>query len=93
MENLKNPQSGLCYYANYTNHIQILKVKKTEKIFWERVVFPQERLFFYAQYSDELEIYEKMANHLAKIENIACEYLLVSEAPVGHDFLVNSSFG
>ncbi len=93
MENLKINPAILCYYANRTNHIQILKVKKGEKVFWERVVFPQERLFFSAHYSDELEVYGKIANQLTKIENISCQYLGVIEAKVGKSYLVNSNVG
>ncbi|WP_199245131.1 DUF1830 domain-containing protein [[Phormidium] sp. ETS-05] len=88
-------QLNLCYYANHTNHIQILKVKQGQKVFWERVVFPQERLFFSASHSDELEIYGKIANQMAKIEHISCQYLFVHDgiAPVAHNFFVNSNAG
>ena len=87
-------QANLCYYANLTSHIQILRIKEKDKISWERVVFPQERLFFSAGHSDDLEIYGKNANNLTKIDHICCQYLLVSDtSKVDHNFGIKSSFG
>ncbi|HIK11397.1 MAG TPA: DUF1830 domain-containing protein [Oscillatoriaceae cyanobacterium M33_DOE_052] len=68
---------NLCYYANRTAQIQILRVKQGQKIYWERVVFPQERIFFAAHHFDHLEIYEKTEYGVTKFENISCKYLMV----------------
>lgn len=82
---------NLCYYANRTKNIQILKVRKGDDIIWERVVFSHQRLFFFAQFSDNLEVYERIDNQPAKIGTITCQYLLVSEVPVRH-ILANPHF-
>lgn len=85
------PRLNLCYYANCTDKIQILKVREGQKIGWERVVFPQERIFFYAQPDEQLEISCKMANDITKIENISCQYLLVLEEPNNQDLSENAN--
>ena len=66
---------ALCCYINRTNKIQIGRIANIDQWYFEKVIFPQQRLLFDAPPEAELEI------HVHDRENttrIPCEELLVS---------------
>lgn len=69
----------LCYYANLTEHLQILKSAHREIWAFERVVFPGQRLFFEAIPTAHLEIYEVQASGLSLMERNRCDRWKVQE--------------
>lgn len=64
----------LCCYTNCTNKIQIIRIVNIEQWYFEKVIFPQQRLLFNAPAEAELEIY---ANDKNETTQIRCEELLV----------------
>ncbi len=64
----------LCCYINRTNKIQIGRIANIDQWYFEKVIFPQQRLLFDAPPEAELEIY---ANDREETTRIRCEDLLV----------------
>ncbi len=65
---------ALCCYVNRTDQIQIGRIVNIEQWYFEKVIFPQQRLLFDAPLEAELEIY---ANDIAETTRICCKDLLV----------------
>ena len=64
----------LCCYINRTNKIQIGRITNIDQWYFEKVIFPQQRLLFDAPLEAELEIH---ANDRDKTTRISCQALLV----------------
>ena len=47
----------LCSYTNVTHYLQIIRLKYSPGLHWERVVFPGQRLMFEAAPQAQLEIH------------------------------------
>lgn len=73
---------ALCCYENKTNKVQIGRISNIPHWFFERVIFPNQRLIFEAPLEAELEIYtgEMMSAILA--ERISCDRLQIH--PISH---------
>ncbi|NET35082.1 MAG: DUF1830 domain-containing protein [Cyanothece sp. SIO1E1] len=69
-------ESFLCHYANITNQIQIVRIANVENWYYERVVFPGQRLLFKALQQSELEVYTG-ADQTMLLAQIPCEQLQV----------------
>jgi len=54
-EVLEEKQLFFCFYKNNTPHIQVLRLLEANE-YWERVIFPQERLLFEARQNSQLEV-------------------------------------
>jgi hypothetical protein len=67
----------LCYYFNATSKIQIIRSGQSPNWYFNRVVFPKERLLFEALPDAVLEIYEDTENTIK--DSISCAYLRVNE--------------
>lgn len=65
----------LCCYINRTNKIQIGRIANIEQWYFERVIFPQQRLLFDAPPEAELEIY---ADNKSETARIHCQRLSVN---------------
>ena len=65
----------LCCYTNRTDKIQIVRIANIEQWYFEKVIFPQQRLLFDAPPEAELEIY---ANNEDEMTRISCNNLLVN---------------
>lgn len=78
------PQDGsedvLCCYINATNKIQIARITNVPNWYFERVVFPGQRLIFQALVTAQLEIHTGMMASSILSDTIPCERLMV-EAP------------
>lgn len=71
--------SVLCCYVNATNQIQIARITNVSNWYFERVVFPGQRLVFEALPEAILEIHSgKMASAILS-DSIPCERLRVDE--------------
>ena len=69
----------LCCYVNATSHIQIARITNIDKWYFERVVFPGQRLVFEAMTEALLEIHTgKMASSILS-DKIPCDRLCVDE--------------
>lgn len=69
----------LCWYINTTNKIQIARITNIPDWYFERTVFPGERLLFEAQPEAELEISRSTESGAIVCDRIVCDRLQVEE--------------
>ena len=70
----------LCCYVNATNQIQVARITNIENWYFERVVFPGQRLVFEAIPGAQLEIHTGMMASSIISDTIPCEKLTFSES-------------
>lgn len=68
----------LCCYVNATSNIQVARICNIPNWYFERVVFPGQRLFFEAFPEAQLEINTGMATTILA-DKISCDELRVEE--------------
>lgn len=73
--------SLLCCYVNSTSSIQIARISNIENWYFERVVFPGQRLLFDAPVEAQLEIYSGAIASSILVERIVCQDLQVETSP------------
>ena len=76
----KNFDQVICCYANVTNQIQIIRITNIANWYFERVVFPQQRLLFEALPNALLEIHTSETATAILMDKIKCEFLQIHEA-------------
>ncbi|WP_017292804.1 DUF1830 domain-containing protein [Geminocystis herdmanii] len=69
----------LCCYVNATSQIQIARITNISNWYFERVVFPGQRLVFEALPEALLEIHSGMMASAILSDTIPCQQLSVSE--------------
>lgn len=69
----------LCCYVNATNQIQIARITNIPNWYFERVVFPGQRLLFEALPDAHLEIHTGMMASAILSDTIACSSLCVPQ--------------
>ena len=69
----------LCCYVNATSQIQIARISNVPNWYFERVVFPGQRLLFEAMSIAQLEIHTGMMASAILSDTIPCSTLMVSE--------------
>lgn len=69
----------LCCYVNATSHIQIARITNIANWYFERVVFPGQRLVFEALPQAHLEIHTGMMASSILSDTIPCERLCISD--------------
>ncbi|WP_235083026.1 DUF1830 domain-containing protein [Chlorogloeopsis fritschii PCC 9212] len=67
----------LCYFANNTSQVQIARISNIPGWFFERVVFPRQRLMFQAPPNACLEIYTAEMVSSLLCDRINCTRLQV----------------
>jgi hypothetical protein len=82
LDSLPPEQSGkiLCCYVNATSKIQVARITNIPNWYFERVVFPGQRLAFEAPRAAHLEIHTGMMASAILSDNIPCDRLVISEA-------------
>jgi Domain of unknown function (DUF1830) len=70
------PEKALCCYVNATNKIQIARITNIPSWYFERVVFPGQRLVFEALPQALLEIHSGMMSAILA-DTIPCDRLLI----------------
>lgn len=73
----KEKELTLCCYENKTNKIQIGRISNIPSWFFERVIFPGQRLIFKAPPKGELEIHTGEAISAILAEKISCNRLQI----------------
>ena len=68
----------LCYYANPSADVQVLRIKESQNFYFEKVIFPQERLFFSAPRSSTLQVFNQI-NGALSFNAIPCAQIQVTE--------------
>ncbi len=74
-----NKDRILCCYVNATSHIQIARITNIANWYFERVVFPGQRLVFEAMSQALLEIHTGMMASAILSDKIPCDRLCVDE--------------
>ncbi len=69
----------LCWYINTTNKIQIARITSIPDWYFERTVFPGQRLLFEAQPQAELEVWMSTETGAIVCDRILCDRLQVDE--------------
>ena len=69
----------LCCYVNATSQIQIARITNIEDWYFERVVFPGQRLMFEALSHAILEIHTGMMASAILSDTIPCDRLILSD--------------
>lgn len=71
----------LCCYINATSQIQIARITNIQNWYFERVVFPGQRLVFEAMPQAQLEIHTGMMASAILSDTISCQRLKVATEP------------
>lgn len=71
----------LCCYINATSQIQIARITNIPNWYFERVVFPGQRLVFEAMPQAQLEIHTGMMASAILSDTMACQRLKVATEP------------
>jgi len=79
----------LCCYVNATSQIQIARITNVPNWYFERVVFPGQRLLFEALSTAQLEIHTGMMASAILSDTIPCSSLMVSEEGEDEPFLMS----
>lgn len=74
-----NKDRILCCYVNATSQIQIARITNVPNWYFERVVFPGQRLVFEAMPEAQLEIHTGMMASAILSDTIPCDRLCVEE--------------
>jgi Domain of unknown function (DUF1830) len=69
----------LCYYANITNQIQVIRIENIPNWYFERVMFPGQRMMFEARPEGVLEIHTGAVAGAILSDKIPCYILRVIE--------------
>ncbi len=72
------PQLALCCYVNATAHVEIARITNIPHWYFERVVFPGQRLIFKAPLAAKLEIHTGISISSIISETIDCQELRLS---------------
>lgn len=74
-----SPDRILCCYVNATSKIQIARITNIANWYFERVVFPGQRLMFEAVPEAQLEIHSGMMASAILSDRIPCDRLCIEE--------------
>lgn len=66
-----------CFYLNDTSQIQIIRINNTPDMYWEKVVFPGQRLIFEATPEARLKIYSSRNSFAILSDVISCQQLMI----------------
>jgi len=69
----------LCCYINHTSTMQIARISNIANWYFERTIFPGERLLFEALPEAELEIWQSSETGTVNFDKILCDRLRVLE--------------
>ncbi|MEG4277911.1 DUF1830 domain-containing protein [Microcoleus sp. MON1_C1] len=69
----------LCYYANVTNLVQVVRIGNIPNWYFERVMFPGQRLMFEAAAEAVLEVHTGLVPSAILSDKIPCYVLRVIE--------------
>ncbi|MBD2507213.1 MULTISPECIES: DUF1830 domain-containing protein [unclassified Nostoc] len=94
LDPLPPEQSGkiLCCYINATSKIQVARICNIPNWYFERVVFPGQRLVFEAPRKGQLEIHTGMMASAILSDKIPCDRLMLEETST-HEFDTDSLSG
>ena len=74
-----NSEPILCCYVNATSRIQVVRITNIANWYFERVVFPGQRLMFEALAQAQLEVHTGMMASAILSDRIPCQNLAIQE--------------
>ncbi len=74
------PDRIVCCYVNATSKMQIARITNIPNWYFERVVFPGQRLVFEAMHEAQLEIHSGMMASAILSDTIPCQRLVLQES-------------
>ncbi|WP_310426006.1 DUF1830 domain-containing protein [Chamaesiphon sp. VAR_48_metabat_135_sub] len=77
-----------CCYVNSTSQIQVARITNVNNWYFERVVFPGQRLIFEAPIYGYLEIHTGMMASSILSDKIPCQQLIVLGGDDAHPFSI-----
>ena len=77
----ENSEPILCCYMNATSRIQVVRITNISNWYFERVVFPGQRLMFEAPITGQLEVHTGMMASAILSDRIPCQKLAVQQMP------------
>jgi hypothetical protein len=77
-----------CCYVNSTSQMQIARITNIHNWYFERVVFPGQRLIFEAPSYSYLEIHTGMMASSILSDKIPCQQLIVHSSDEAHPFYI-----
>jgi Domain of unknown function (DUF1830) len=77
-----------CCYVNSTSQIQVARITNIHNWYFERVVFPGQRLIFEAPSYGYLEIHTGMMASSILSDKIPCQQLIVLDEEEPHPFSI-----
>ncbi|MGF1521571.1 MAG: DUF1830 domain-containing protein [Leptolyngbyaceae cyanobacterium] len=63
-----------CYYSNRTPYLEILRISNIPDWYFEKLVFPQQRLTFKSPTEGMIEIYTTESGKVTLVEVLPCNY-------------------
>ncbi len=78
--------SILCCYVNRTSNIQIARITNIPNWYFERVVFPGQRLIFEAVPEAALEIHTGMMASAILSDTISCQRIRVNQGDINNNY-------
>ncbi|GAB4380136.1 MAG: hypothetical protein Kow00121_35770 [Elainellaceae cyanobacterium] len=81
----------LCCYVNDTHHLKIARITNIPNWYFERVIFPGEKLLFEALPEAQLEIYMSRFSTVVLVEITICDRLAVKAASTEQRWIVQQN--
>ena len=78
-DSLKCPGFVSCYYMNTTNQVQIVRSTNIRAWYFERTIFPGDRLLFEAPPAAQLEIHTNAMVTAIASDTICCKCLQINQ--------------
>ncbi|AFY62198.1 DUF1830 domain-containing protein [Synechococcus sp. PCC 6312] len=86
----EHPDRILCCYVNVSSKMQIARITNIPNWYFERVVFPGQRLVFEAMQAAQLEIHSGMMASAILSDTIPCQRLVIQEG--GEQFFTTDPY-
>ena len=67
-----------CYYVNRSPWLEILRISNVDLWYFEKIVFPHQRLTFDAPHEGLVEIYTSESGDPALADRLSCEQLKIT---------------
>ena len=67
----------LCSYVNQTPFLEVVRIANIKDWYFEKVVFPKQRILFHCDFKAVLEVYSSEFSAALLVDQINCELLRV----------------
>ncbi|MEO1295639.1 MAG: DUF1830 domain-containing protein [Cyanobacteria bacterium J06636_16] len=71
-------QATTCYYSNHTPYLEILRISNVQDWYFEKLIFPRQRLTFESPTQGVVEIYTTELGEVTLVERLLCGHLQIA---------------